>query len=84
MGTLTAGTLNDIGQHTVTLEVYQDIDNPDHGYNAPLRGIMESSFQTFTLTIKPCTVNSIESTEVVSDITYNIGDAEKSSGAYKF
>lgn len=39
-GTLTAGTIDDVGQYTVTQRTYQDISNPDHGFFQPYRGII--------------------------------------------
>ena len=51
LGTLTAGTMADVGQHTVTLVTYQDINDPTHGYSSPYRGIIPQHEQQFTLTI---------------------------------
>ena len=39
-GTFTAGTIDDIGQYTVSMITYQDSTNPDHGYFSPFRGVL--------------------------------------------
>ena len=39
-GTLTAGSVNDIGKYTVTIVTYQDIDDPTNGYFDPIRGVI--------------------------------------------
>ena len=45
LGTFRAGTLNDIGEYTVTILSYQDQDNPEHGFNIPYRGVMPAHEQ---------------------------------------
>jgi len=54
LGTFSAGTIDEIGQYTVTMVTYQDIADPDHGYFNPSRGVIPTSEQLFILTINPC------------------------------
>ena len=38
--TFTAGTMADVGQYPVTMVVYQDVNDPQHGFTSPYRGIV--------------------------------------------
>jgi len=66
------------------LKVYQDPANPDHGYFSPNRGTIPDSFQDFTITILPCTVDSLVSAAAMPDVTYRIGDIDMTVGSYSF
>ena len=38
--TFTAGTMEDVGQYPLTFVVYQDVNDPEHGFSTPYRGIL--------------------------------------------
>ena len=87
LGTLTAGTIDDIGRYTITMITYQDINDPADGFSIPFRGIIPSAEQPFLLTINPCSVSSLQSSSAISDITYRIGAIDNiliHSGTFSF
>ena len=83
LGTLTAGTLDDIGQYTMTMTTQQDLTDSNQGFNTPYRGAIPSVTQTFLLTIHPCSVTSLVNTDVQPDIVYRLSDATITLGTYK-
>ena len=83
-GTFTAGTMADVGQYPVTMVVYQDINDAQHGFTSPYRGIMPAVEQEFTLTINPCPVDNYEATGAMQDIIYRIPEASITKGTYTF
>ena len=77
VGTLKSGTADDVGRYTVTMVTYQDKNDPTNGFSSPYRGAMPDATQTFTITITPCVVASYNSVAVQGDISYRIGDPNK-------
>lgn len=58
---LTAATLDDIGEHMVTIKVYQDIADADDGFTTPYRGVVPEMEYDITVTIHPCDVTVLQS-----------------------
>ena len=58
LGSLTAGTVDDVGQYTVTLVTSQDATNSNNGYFQPERGFLPQQSQDVILTIHPCLVTT--------------------------
>lgn len=61
---------------------YQDINNPDHGFHSPYRGIVPSVEQKFTLTIHPCQVDIFSASQAMQDIIYRIPEDSMTKGTY--
>ena len=56
LGTLDPVSLEDVGQYQVTMRIFQDSSNPNHGYFSPRRGFIPDKYEEFTITVNPCQV----------------------------
>ena len=63
--------------------VYQDINDANHGFASPYRGIMPSVEQKFTLTINPCPVDNYQAAPAMQDIIYRIPEASITKGTMR-
>jgi len=64
--------------------VYQDVNNPDHGYFSPERGVIPDKTQDFIIIVNPCLVTGFSSASTMPDLTYHLGEPDKTVGTYSY
>lgn len=58
--TLTSTSVDDIGVYNLQLNIVQDINNAEHGYTQPERGVVETASYPFLVTVLPCVMSSYD------------------------